>query len=442
VIVQEQTSKKSQGGPLAGLLAANATLVAWLVFLGFGSAFLAFFYSHIHYFPELKWEESFTYLAAISIFGGGIVAIYGLLLFVPGWIWSEFLIFDTELAKSTLCYHSGPLKERTEPCFWSISHHLVLPFALLMVALHLALFAGDTRLLGATTIMGLLAVAWYSLREFWRELKRQPLGPTTAMLRTLLVKYIVTADIAALSGITSLFVLSRLVDPGVPSGKLLTICTIGMVVSNFLVAVQFRQKPTRAVVTSIVAAITLMICGETFSEPGASQSERLMASFGVGDPSRTVRLDLTDEGTGLLGRNGLASPDVTLLSRLGEEYLVEGTDRQDARRRVALPKELVTAWSSLEPVASPDSPFSFQALEPARKVADVLEWSLLGIALLWMLWDISKKKSQIIPVFRADNTQALPAQAGPQDPAHSCDAMVLVEINRSVSIAAELGERN
>src|SRR4029077_11920699 len=116
--MSEQASTQEQEQPWVGFLATNATLVAWLVFLGFGSAFLALFYSRIHYFPEIKWEESFSYLAAVSVLGGGVVAIYGLLLFVPGWIWSEFLIFDTELERGTLCYFYDLSGNRSEPCFW------------------------------------------------------------------------------------------------------------------------------------------------------------------------------------------------------------------------------------------------------------------------------------------------------------------------------------
>jgi hypothetical protein len=95
-------STESKENP-SGILTANATLVAWLIFLGFGSAVLASYYAHIHYLPELKWEESFAYLAAVTILGGGIVAIYVLLLYLPGWIWSEFLIFDSELQQEPLC---------------------------------------------------------------------------------------------------------------------------------------------------------------------------------------------------------------------------------------------------------------------------------------------------------------------------------------------------
>src|SRR3954463_15106333 len=107
--------------PLVTFATANATLIAWLLFLGFGSAFLAFYYSHIHYFPELEWQESFSYLAAASVLGGGLVAVYGLLLFIPGWIWSEFLIFDATLLEEKILCYSVRRGGTVDPCFWRIA---------------------------------------------------------------------------------------------------------------------------------------------------------------------------------------------------------------------------------------------------------------------------------------------------------------------------------
>ncbi len=435
----EQSTAAGENRPLSGFLTTNATLVAWLIFLGFGSAFLAFYYSKIHYFPELKWEESFSYLAAISVLGGGIVAIYGLLLFVPGWIWSEFLIFDAQLEQGTLCYHSMQPGNRPEPCFWSISHFLVVPFALLMVVLHLAIFAGDIRLLAATTVVGILAVTWYSLWEFLKEINKRPLQ-TSAKKRSLLVKYVVTADVAALASVTSLFILSHLVDPRRHSWGLLVLCTIWVVVSNFLVAVQYRQRRDRAVMTSIIAALTLIICGETFSERRASQSERLMASFGVGDPLRQVSLELTDKGAALLKNGGLQAQGVTLLSRLGEEYLVEGTLANGTRTgRVALPKRLVNSWSSIEPEPqSFEPPFIFSKLKPARKVAYVLDCLLLFLTFLWVGKSVRKERVELTKAFSEGGSSAKAAEADPPGP---CEGQVYVEVSKMLYVETGSGDR-
>jgi hypothetical protein len=297
---------------LSGFAVANATLIVWVVFLGFGSAFLAFYYSHIHYFPELEWETALSYLAATSVLGGGAVAIYGLLLFVPGWMWSEFLIFDAELVtKDALCYSVGfgekpPLRE---PCFWRIGRRLVVPFALMMSVIHVPLYTGDTRLLFATALASVSVLGWHSYVQFSRDFRDKPPRETSADSKSFVAKYVATTAIAALSGITSLVILSQLIDPGSESGRLLTICTVGVVVTNLLVAVQYRQRPTRAVVTSIVAALALMISGEVFATRGLSQSERLMNEFGIGETTR-VRLDLTADGAARLRQDGLEADDL------------------------------------------------------------------------------------------------------------------------------------
>lgn len=381
---------------LYGLASTNATLIAWLIFLGFGSAFLAFYYSHIHYFTEIEWEKSFSYLAATSILGGGFVAVYGLLLFVPGWIWSEFLIFDTELVqKGTLCYYFVGRKDQIDPCFWSIARHLVFPFALLMIALHLALFSGDGTLMIVATIAGVLALAWYSFRQFWKELEGKFLGPTTATLRSLLLKYVITTAIAALSSAASLFILDHLVNLNHHSPALLTICTIGVVAVNFLVAVQFRQKPTRAVVTSIVAAIALMICGESLADRGLSQSERILALFGVGESS-LVKLNLTAEGAVLLKAGGLDASGVALLSRLGDEYLVAGAGETNRNQRVALKKSMVRSWASVD--------VSFHSLpRPPRAIelwVAILVWALICMTAFWVIFEVTRRWSELKKLFR------------------------------------------
>jgi hypothetical protein len=358
---------KSGESSLANFLTANAALVAWMVFLGFGGAILALYYYHIGYFPELEWKESFSYLIAMSILGGGIVAIYGLLLYFPGLIWSEFLIFDSELVTS-LCYRNSG--ENNEPCFWSIVTQLLIPFAALMVLAHLAIFANDPYLVWTSTIVGLAGLTLYSYQEFFRELRKKKFE-TKATLRSLLVKYVLSADIAAIASVMSLLILRRIVDPESRSVKMFIICTAGVVVSNLLVAVQFRNRPTRALLTGIVAAITLLICGEFFAGTGVTQSERIMKSFGLGDRSRKVALFVTGEvrpdqfkdmkeasvgnendgkidlsvENGTTIKNKVEKIDqLVILSRLGAEYLVENEDRQ----RFVIPKKAVRYWSSIK----------------------------------------------------------------------------------------------
>ncbi len=396
-------SKESKESPSGSFLTANATLVSWLIFLGFGSAVLTSYYAHIHYLPELKWEESFSYLAAVTVLGGGIVAVYALLLYLPGWIWSEFLIFDSEL-QGSLCY-LGLDGNKPEPCFWSIVKKVVLPFAFLMVVIHLAMFADSVPLMAVATVVGLTGLAWYSRCEF---LSHKSLK-THATRRSLLMKYTVTSVVAALAGIVSLFILRQIIDPQKHSGKLLLTCTVAVIVSNLLVAVQFRNKPTRAVLTGIIAAITLLICGETFSESHQSQSEGIMRRFGVGDEAFKIKLSVTDEGRKLLADNKLSADGALVLrSRLGEEYLVEGDNEQ----RVAIPKRMVNFWSSVHDIRKdPPKTYERSDYQVAAAVADCV---FLGPVAVWLLYGVvgvihsrlrSRRAAHLWRAFRARRTR-------------------------------------
>jgi hypothetical protein len=327
--------------------------VAWLIFLGFGSAVLTLYYCHIHYFPEVRWEETFTYLAAVTVIGGIIVAIYALLLYIPGWIWSEFLIFDTELHQGTLCYLSTKEtkhERRHEPCFRGIWIHLVLPFAVLMGAIHVAMFANSRWLTMIIAVAALIGLMYYSYWEF-----RYALIPgqqkTQAPQSSLLLKYTATSGIAALASIASVSIIHHAIDPQGHSGQMLFVCTLVVVISNLLVAVQFRAKPTRAALTGVLAAITLLTCGEIFPVDGQTPAKGILKSFGIGDEELEVNLVITVPGRKLLADSGVAVVEkVTLKSRLGEGYLVEWhEDRKDGgqiERRAALPKSMVDYWTS------------------------------------------------------------------------------------------------
>lgn len=330
----------------------------------------------------------------------GLAAIYGLLLFVPGWIWSEFLIFDAKLVQSkVLCY---PVRSAAavDPCFRSIAQHLVAPFALMMVAVHLALWTRQDWLFVLTAVAGSAFVGRWSTAQLAKKLResgshtgtpakegvaqdssREPPGSVHALAW----KYFLTTAIAALASNASLFFLSRLVDPRRESIPLLFICTTWVVLANLLVAVQFHQRPARAAATALVAALTLMACGEALAKPRLSQSERIMSWFGIGTAAH-VSLHLTADGEARLARAGLDAADVFLLSRLGEEYLVAGTADFNGLRRVALRKDSVLSWASFEAAdAEPDAapvPWSRVAI-----VGTVLFAGLLAcILFIWPRW--------------------------------------------------------
>src|SRR4051812_25155029 len=87
-------------------------------------------------------------------------------------------------------------------------------FTVLMIAIHLAMFAENVPLLGAVTIVGLVGLMWYSRREFGRELVRiLPLKKTQTPQSSLLVKYTATSGVAALASIMSVLFIRKLIDP-------------------------------------------------------------------------------------------------------------------------------------------------------------------------------------------------------------------------------------
>ena len=128
-------SEKFEG--LIGMDSAKLSLLVWLVFLAFGGGLLARYYSRIGYMPEITWEELLNYFAILSMVGGAVSLLYGLLLIAPGFIWSTLLIQDSKL-KEVLCW--GPLGRSERPCPLTICKRLVIPFLVFMLFAHLALW--------------------------------------------------------------------------------------------------------------------------------------------------------------------------------------------------------------------------------------------------------------------------------------------------------------
>src|SRR6185312_11949799 len=110
-------------------------IALWLSLFILGGGLLALYYSGIHYFPVVSWQDALTYLALMTIIGGSLLVAYSFLLFVPGAIWSKFLIFDKPL---------HPLFEMggrsSEPCAWLITKRILLPFSVYMAFCHFLLY--------------------------------------------------------------------------------------------------------------------------------------------------------------------------------------------------------------------------------------------------------------------------------------------------------------
>jgi hypothetical protein len=361
---EEEAQERSDAKRATSILGANEVLASWFVFLGFGGFFLILYYCRIGYFPELEWEKSLTFLAAISLLGGGITAIYGLALVVPGFIWSEFLIFD-QFLRQRFCYE-GP--DGREPCFQSLLEKLVLPFAVFMAAVHAVALLQRPWIVVLTAVVGLGALCRHSYGLFKEEIKKiQEAAAEGGRLKrfmeknesTCLYKYTATAGVAALAGLTSFLIIYTIVSvsPSFKSAGLLFICTFSAVVSNLLVAVQFRHKPVRAILTGVVAALTLLIAGEILAGDREALSMRVMDQFGIGgrDQEHAITVVVSKAGREVLTRNHVekmspregdtaAIENVRIFSRLGDEYLIEAEGR-----RIVLPKTMVLSWSKIRP---------------------------------------------------------------------------------------------
>jgi hypothetical protein len=81
------------------LAKVDPTLLAGLVFLAFGGGIISFYYSHIAYLPDIEWSHSIVHLATATLIGGGFAILLALSLFLPGCMWSAFLLRDEELGE-------------------------------------------------------------------------------------------------------------------------------------------------------------------------------------------------------------------------------------------------------------------------------------------------------------------------------------------------------
>jgi len=342
--------EKEGAQAFSSVITANASLVVWLVFLGFGGALLIFYYSHIHYFPDLEWNKSLTYLAAMSLMGGAIAILYSLLLFFPGVIWSEFLIHDSGL-EDKLCYAEGG---HYEPCYQRVGLHIGLPFLVFMGVMHVAALSDNAWTIATaaflTLVVASLVLGWRFQKHL--EQKRSTLGTNPL---SLLLKYVGLFNISALISLTSMLLIYDIADSSKESRWMLLLCTVIGAVANMLVAIQYRYKRACSVVTAILAALVLLACGEGVAgragQEEAALSLQFMARFGFG--GNTVKLVLKPEAREILQAHGVEDTagtgvatmeNVRILSRLGEEYFVE-LPAPD-RKRMTFPSSLVLSWSA------------------------------------------------------------------------------------------------
>jgi hypothetical protein len=142
----------------------DTSVALWLILFVFGGGLLALYYAGIGYFPEVSWQDALTFMALMTIIGGSLLVAYSFLLFVPGAIWSEFLIFDKQLHKVLMMS-----ARHWEPCVWSVTKQILFPFAIFMAFCHFLLYedgpAGFVPLGAVASLVAVSALLARDLRE-------------------------------------------------------------------------------------------------------------------------------------------------------------------------------------------------------------------------------------------------------------------------------------
>jgi len=335
--LDEQTSSPE----MEKLLQGNTTLLVWLVFLALGGGILALYYARINYLPDIEWSSSIVYLAAASFIGGGVGLLLALSVFLPGFIWSEFLVFDPVLAR--VFSHDGG----EEPCVRAILDKMGVPFGIAVLISHFALTTGT---FGYSVIaVALLIIVFFTMRWRFGRLKSRDsqVSCEREEWKRRTFKYSFWFTLSVLLSQISMLVIYRL--SGTPVGRsfyILTVtCTTGVLVSNHVVAVRYHHRPRQAIAASLVAAALLLFAADRFSP----LSEGIMGRYGFGERHK-VTLLVTDEGIAIIEKLGLPRCDplvpdklcgVEILSKIGSEYflLVSG-------RKVALPKATVKSYAA------------------------------------------------------------------------------------------------
>jgi len=338
----------------------GAGFLPWVLLFAFGGGGLAVYYSRIGYFPDIEWQQALSYLGALAIIGGWIVVLFSLLLFVPGFIWSEFLIFDPTIL-GVLCFVRN---ERPEMCFRTAGTYIVAPFLGIMTVCDLML----TQLQWPWAALGGVVATACSCIYLWTMLsehvRQAHLFGTDRASR--LVKYVIAFATTALLGVFSLVIIKSLLDYP-PFSWMTLICPLLVALSNALVAMEFRFGKTRSILISAAAAVVLLVMGETGLHDPLTQARRATPTalsdktehatlfdtvwrrFGFcGRASSTLVIDAS--GCAMLRGQDLVVTDidknlcrisnVAVLSRLGADVFFRAQDK-----RVSLPKTHVVSWS-------------------------------------------------------------------------------------------------
>lgn len=356
-----QAEPKPASSQLDKFVIANASFAVWLIFLAIGGGITALYYSRIGYLPEIEWQSVLIYLFIGSVVGGTLGLLLTISIFIPGVLWSEFIIFDPSF-KDHFAYDD----ETDEPCIRSVIECLGVPYAGILLLSHVMLLLPSAFYYWLSA-GGVLLLTFLLMRlRFERVMRednedtelngRQPdKGQAGQIVRELMkpsrqfnsrqtFKFASWFTLSVLLSQISMFVIYRLSGSMGRSWNfvyLTLLCTAGVCISNHVVALRHHLYPRQAVLAALVAACVLLVAADSFS----SLSVRLMNRYGIGFGTK-FNLLLTDDGYKTLHSLGVkdcAAPpqvcNVEILSKVGDHYFLRVSDEV----YVTLPKTQVVS---------------------------------------------------------------------------------------------------
>lgn len=316
--------------PIEFLAKFDTTVLAGLVFLALGGGIISFYYSHIRYLPDIEWSQSIVHLATATLIGGGLAILLALSLFLPGCMWSAFLLRDERL-KDSFWFHPDTNEVCPRTLWWNIG----LPFGAVIIANHVVLVTAEALwkddllyAYGIASAILLIPVAvwiWFNLGKL---LEKKNLGLEKSRRLFKYIAWFLVSIIVSQFSMLLIYLFS-----GRPTGWAVWIttlfCTLGVFISNHFVAIHYEKSRVQSVLVSVVIAALLLF----IADRNSNLSVQVLAFFGLGENSASVDLLLNKEGadaTGKLGLQERCTPkseerlcDVQILSRLGNEYLLK-----------------------------------------------------------------------------------------------------------------------
>ena len=325
-------------------LIANTSLAIWLIFLAIGGGILALYYSRIDYLPEVEWKAALVYLFIGSVVGGAIGLLLTLSLFVPGVLWSQFIVLDACLDFTLHPGLSGDEPDE-ELCIRSIVSSLGVPFLTLLFLSHVFLLAG--KLFYWLFAAGILVLTFRWMRNRFRQRLETKNTCRGSEFDAHSFKYASWFTLSVFLSQVTMYVIYWLSDmPGVLTrgvvpydlgvfAVLTCLCTAGVWLSNHAVAVLYQKRRRGAIAAALLAAGLLLFTADHFSR----LSVKLMNHYGIGYYQRFNVL-ISDDGENLVSSLGVKPCgkkllcNVEILSKIGDQYYLRIGDTD----YVTLPK--------------------------------------------------------------------------------------------------------